>query len=130
MTSRSKALRIAQAALDEKADDLTILDLRKLSSSFDYFILCNATSQRRAQAIADAIGEALKPEGARLWHQEGYQEGGWVLLDYGSVVAHIFDPDARTFYQLERLWYDAPKVALPSRSSGKSRPPRIAATRS
>ncbi|MBI4227585.1 MAG: ribosome silencing factor [Candidatus Omnitrophica bacterium] len=114
MTSRSKALRIAQAALDEKADALTVLDLRKLSSSFDYFILCNATSQRRAQAIADAVEEALRPSGARLWHQEGYAEGGWLLLDYGSVVLHIFDAESRTFYQLERLWYDAPRLAIPS----------------
>ena len=109
---------------------MTILDLRKLSSSFDYFVLCNATSQRRAQAIADAIDEALKPEGARLWHQEGYTEGGWVLLDYGSVVAHVFDPEARTFYQLERLWYDAPKVAFPLRNGAAPRTRTAAVKRS
>ncbi len=109
-----------------------MLDLRKSSSSFDYFILCSATSTRRAQAIADGIEEALRPSGARLWHTEGYTEGGWVLLDYGSVVAHIFDAEARTFYQLERLWYDAPRIGLsswpvPGRRPGTARP-KVTAT--
>ena len=110
MTSRHKAFRIAAAAFEEKADDLVILDLRKSSSLFDYFVLCSATSSRRAQTIAERVEEALRPTGARLWHREGDPEGGWLLLDYGSVVAHIFQHEARAFYQLERLWYDAPRV--------------------
>ena len=80
LTPRHKALWIAKAALDSKAEDLMVLDLRKLSSTFDFFVLCNATSGRRAQAIADAIEEQLKVEGHRLLHQEGYEDGGWVLL--------------------------------------------------
>ena len=115
MTSRQKALRIAKAALDSKADDLTILDLRVLSSTFDFFVICSATSQRRCQAIADEIQEQLRPAGARLWHHEGYAEGSWVLLDYGSVVAHVFSAELRAFYQLERLWIDAPRVRVPAR---------------
>lgn len=126
MTSRQKALRIAEAAFDGKADDLTILDLRKLSSSFDYFVLCSATSVRRAQAIAEGVEEALRPTGARLWHTEGDTEGGWVLLDYGSVVAHIFDAESRTFYQLERLWYDAPHLTVPSGNGARGRSSLIA----
>ena len=110
MTSRHKAFRIAAAAFEEKADDLVILDLRKSSSLFDYFVLCSATSSRRAQTIAERVEEALRPAGARLWHREGDPEGGWLLLDYGSVVAHVFQAEARAFYQLERLWYDAPRV--------------------
>lgn len=113
MTSRHKALQIAAAALDSKADALTVLDLRKISATFEYFVIGSATSPRRAQAIADAIEAQLKPLGARLWHQEGYGDGDWILLDYGSVVAHIFTPELRTFYQLERLWGDAPRLSWP-----------------
>ena len=111
LTSRQKALQIATAALDSKADALTILDLRKISATFDYFVICSATSQRRAQAIADAIEASIAPTGAMLWHREGYSDGDWILLDYGSVVGHIFTPELRAFYQLDRLWGDAPRVA-------------------
>lgn len=114
LTSRQKALQIARAARESKADDLGILDLRTLSSTFDFFILCSATSQRRAQAIADAVEDQLAAAGARCWHKEGYADGGWVLLDYGSVVAHVFTAEQRAFYQLERLWGDAPRIAVPA----------------
>ena len=114
MTSRQIALRIAKAASDSKADDLTILDLRALSSTFDYFVIGSSTSQRRSQAIADEIHTQLRAEGVRLWHQEGQAEGDWVLLDYGSVVAHVFTAELRTFYRLERLWADAPHVTWPA----------------
>lgn len=113
MTSRQIALRIARAAFDSKADALAILDLRAVSSTFDYFVIGSSTSQRRSQAIADEIRAQLRDSGVRLWHQEGYAEGDWVLLDYGSIVAHLFTAELRTFYQLERLWADAPRVKVP-----------------
>ena len=125
MTSRKTALRAAQAALDSKAEDLIILDLRRLSSTFDYFVICSATSERRSQAIADAVQEGLRADGARLWHQEGYREGGWVLLDFGSVVAHIFTTELRGFYQLERLWGDAPRLSLGAALSASKGAPRL-----
>jgi ribosome-associated protein len=90
-----------------------ILDLRKLSFSFDYFFLCSASSSRRLQTVADHIWEALTAAGRRPNHQEGSPEGGWVLLDCGAVVGHVFSLEARRFYQLERLWADAPRVRLP-----------------
>lgn len=110
LTSRQTALRIAKAALDSKAERPVILDLRKLSSTFDFFVICHASSQRRSQAIADAIDEALRASGVRLGHREGYTDGGWVLLDYGGVIGHIFTEELRAFYQLERLWGDAPRL--------------------
>ncbi|MBI3333724.1 MAG: ribosome silencing factor [Candidatus Omnitrophica bacterium] len=107
---------MARAALDAKAEDLVILDLRKLSFSFDFFVLCSAASDRRVQAIADGIREKLSPSGLRPGHLEGKGQGGWVLLDYGAVVAHLFSPEVRRFYDLERLWGDAPHLRLPNHS--------------
>lgn len=104
---------MARAALHAKAEDMVILDLRKLSFSFDYFLLCSASSDRRIQTIVDHILEALSKKGARPAHLEGRPDGGWLLLDFGPVVGHVFSPEAREFYKLERLWADAPQVRLP-----------------
>lgn len=106
---------MARAAASVKAEEPVLLDLRKLSYSFDFFFLCSAESSRRIQTIADHIEEDLDGNGARLRHREGHADGGWLLLDYGSVVAHIFSPEARRFYELERMWADAPRLKPPSR---------------
>lgn len=114
-TSRQIAITMAQAALDVKAEELVILDLRKLSFSFDFFVILSAASDRRIQTIADEIREKLSSRGVRPPRREGEAEGGWVLLDDGAVVAHIFAPELREFYGLERLWADAPHVRLPKK---------------
>lgn len=101
---------MAQSALDAKAEEPVILDLRRISYSFDFFFLCSAESGRRIQAVADHIEEDLGQNGARLRHREGHADGGWLLLDFGPVVAHIFSPEARGFYELERMWADAPRI--------------------
>jgi len=106
---------MAQAALDAKAEELIILDLRKLSFSFDFFLICNAASDRRIQTVTEEIQEQLSEKGMRTRHSEGRPEGGWMLLDFGSVVGHVFSPEARQFYKLERLWADAPRLR-PSKS--------------
>ena len=106
---------MARAALAAKAEGMVMLDLRKLSFSFDFFFLCSASSDRRIQTVADHIVEALSVNGLRPAHREGMAEGGWVLLDFGPVVGHIFSPEAREFYKLERLWADAPRIRLPKR---------------
>ncbi|MBI4314238.1 MAG: ribosome silencing factor [Candidatus Omnitrophica bacterium] len=124
MTSRQKALRIARAALDSKADDLLVLDLRKVSAAFDYFVIAGATSARRAQSIADEIAHQLESLKIRPTHTDGYAEGSWVLLDYGSVVAHVFLAESRSFYRLERLWSDAPRVSV-SATVAAGRPRRM-----
>jgi len=106
-TAKSKAELIAKAAFDKKADDVVIMDLRKISTICDYFVIAGASSTRRVKAIADNIRESLDLKEHRLWHIEGYNEAQWVVMDYSDAVAHIFYSPLRRFYDLERLWGDA-----------------------
>ena len=99
--------------MDHKAIDLVILEVKNLSSFTDYFIICSGNSDRQVQAIAAHIEEKLGKEGLRPLSIEGKREGRWVLLDYGDVVIHVFYQPVREFYDLERLWSDAPRIELP-----------------
>jgi ribosome-associated protein len=103
-----------QAAADRKATDLVVLDLRKAASFTEYFLICTGASTRQVQAISDAIEEALRKSGKRPLHIEGYSSAEWILLDYGDFIAHVFGPASRRFYDLERLWRDAPRVDVGS----------------
>jgi ribosome-associated protein len=96
-----------ELALEKKAFDVKILDLRKLSTVCDFFVICSASVDIHAKAIAEWITENLKQKGVRFWHHEGYQASRWILLDYVDVVIHIFLPEVREFYALEKLWGDA-----------------------
>ena len=96
------------ALLDKKAEKLVVLNLQGLTTMSDYFVLATAGSDRQAQALADAVVAALKEEGRRPLSLEGYPAAPWILVDYGDVVFHIFQEQARRFYGLERLWGDAP----------------------
>lgn len=107
MTPRRLARLAGQFALEKKAFDVKILDLRKLSSVCDFFVICSASVDVQAKAIADWIIENLRARGITYWHNEGYQACRWILLDYVDVVVHIFLPEVRAFYELERLWGDA-----------------------
>lgn len=107
-----KVRRAARAALDKRATDLVVLDVRGVSSVADYFLLCSATSATHVETISDAIRAELKREGIRPLHAEGVAESGWVLLDYGDVLVHVFLEDTRAYYALERLWGDAPAVPV------------------
>jgi ribosome-associated protein len=98
------------AALDKKAIDLQVLAVGKVTSIADYFILCSATSERQAQAIADGVVDTLRDEGVKPLLVEGATPGRWILVDYGDFIFHIFTEDCRRFYGLERLWGDAPNV--------------------
>jgi ribosome-associated protein len=109
-SSKQKAILCARAALDHKAIDLAILELKKLSSFADYFVICSGSSDRQVQAIASHIEEKFGKQGLHPLGIEGKREGRWVLLDYGDVIIHIFYHPIREFYDLERLWSDAPKV--------------------
>ena len=84
-----------------------MVDLRRLSSVTDYFVICHGDSDVQVKAISDAIVEGMEREGVRVWHREGYEYRNWVLLDYVDVVVHIFQKETRRFYGLERLWGDA-----------------------
>lgn len=107
MTSKTLAKKIAKLTLAKKAYDIVILDLRKLTSITDYFVICSADSDTQVKAVADAVMEGLEKVGIRVWHNEGYVHRNWILLDYVDVVTHVFHKDIRKFYNLERLWGDA-----------------------
>ena len=106
---------MSEAALDNKASDVVIVDMRAVSNVTEYFVICSAPSTRRVQAIARGIKEALAEHDAKHWHTEGKREALWVLVDYGDVIAHVFLDKTREFYNLERLWHDAPKEYFHSR---------------
>jgi len=101
-----------EAALKKKAFDLTILDIKEISSFADYFIVCSGNSNRQVQAIASSIEHDLKKKGFYPLGIEGFNEGKWILLDYDDVVIHVFYHEIREFYELERLWVDAPTIDL------------------
>jgi ribosome-associated protein len=103
----AKAVR---AALDKKAQDIIVLDLRHTPAFTDFFLVCSGQNQRQVHAIADAIEESLKAARIRPSHIEGYDRAEWVLMDYFTFIVHIFTPQTRAFYSLERLWGDAERI--------------------
>lgn len=112
-------MTIAKAASDKKALDISILDMRKIPSVCDFFLIASGTSTTQVRAISDNIIEKLSLKGERVWHTEGEREALWILLDYGDVVAHIFQEDTRRFYELERLWGDVPVKKFKEEIHGK-----------
>jgi ribosome-associated protein len=108
---------VVDAALDKKAEDLKVLDLTEMGSITDYFVVCHGRSSRQVQAICDNVEERLKKAKVRPGHIEGYATGEWVLMDYVDFVVHVFTQEKRNYYDLDRLWSDAPrlKVAPPAR---------------
>jgi ribosome-associated protein len=104
-----------RAAEDKKAEDITVLDLRKAAGFTDHFVICSGTNARQVRAIADAIVEALADHGKPA-HVEGYNRSdrsGWILIDYFDFIVHVFARETRLFYDLERLWGSAERVVIP-----------------
>ena len=118
---KKKIELIAKAALAKKAKDVVLLDLRKLSSICDYFIIASGESTTQIATIADNIEKELLRSKERCWHREGKPEALWILLDYGDVVVHVFYKDTRGFYNLERLWHDAPIRKFEDRPTAKKK---------
>ena len=112
MTARTLAKRITDLMLSKKAHDIVILDLKRLTSATDYFVICSADSDTHVKAIADAVRDGMEEFGECVWHYEGYHALRWIVLDYVDVVAHIFYKVERSFYNLERLWGDAKKTEI------------------
>jgi len=105
------SVRLAvESALAKKAEDLCVLDLRELSSFTDFFLVMSGRSSRQNAAVAEAVEAALKPAGLRPLSVEGRESAEWILIDYGSLVVHVFSQPARDRYSLEKLWGDAPRV--------------------
>ena len=113
-TSNSLALaqRAAQIAVENKAQDVVILDLRGVSDMTDFFIIASGTSDTAVRSIGQHIAEEMKKEGNAVTHAEGLEKGRWVLLDFVDFVVHVFHPTLRNFYQLERLWADAEQIPV------------------
>jgi ribosome-associated protein len=97
-------------ASDKKAFDVLLLDIREVTFFADYFVICSGNNARQILAIADAVEEELRKQSVRLLYREGVAETGWVLLDFGDVIVHIFGPQEREYYRLERLWSEAKTV--------------------
>ena len=101
-----------RAALDKKATDVVVLDLRKTPAFTDFFVLCSGLNPRQVKAIADAVEEALRASKVRPAHVEGYDRAEWILMDFFNFIVHVFTPHTREFYSLERLWGEAEKIEL------------------
>lgn len=112
--SKEKSLLIARLMLDKKAQDVLILDLRKVASFTDYFVICTGRSDRQVQAIAEHLERELKVLKWRPTAVEGLGVARWVLMDFGDVIVHIFQKQVREFYDLEGLWSDAPRLQVPA----------------
>ena len=104
--SQNEAQRISELMLEKKALDIIIIDVRKITTLTDFFVVCTSNSQPQTRAITDHINQKMKEEGVKPWHIEGYEHLDWVLVDYVNIVVHIFSKDARKYYELERLWAD------------------------
>lgn len=110
---RECALIAARAALGKKASNITVQDVRELTSVADYFVIATASNSRQVNAIVDSIEEDVRRKGGmKPTHREGGAGGMWTLLDYSDFVVHVFQPEARNFYRLEELWNDAPVIDL------------------
>ena len=112
--------QVVDALVDRKAVDPVVLDLRGLCDATDYFVIVSGTSHAHVRGMAEHLVTALAPEGVEPHHVEGLAQGRWVLIDYVDFVVHVFHPELRDFYQLERLWGDAPVVAAGD-SSGSAK---------
>ncbi len=115
LSTLDPALRVAvEATRDKKALEIVVLDLRGLASFTDYFLICTGGSHRQLETIADEIEGKLKEAKRRPSHIEGYPRGDWILMDYVDFVVHVFTPTSRAYYDLERLWGDAKRLAVAS----------------
>lgn len=113
MESNILAENIVKAIDDKKGQDIILLDIREKTGIADYFVICTGNTKIQTKAIADGIEEKLDKEyGVTIYHREGFQTGEWILLDYGTVIVQIFQPEARQYYNLEKLWSDGKNVDL------------------
>ena len=112
MTPREMALTLARALDSKKGKNIRVLEINNVTTLADYFVLCTGTSAPQLKALADAGEKAMKEAGILPHHIEGHRGGTWIQQDYGDVAAHLFDTEARAFYDLDRLWQDAVEVDL------------------
>lgn len=106
MESNELAKKIEGILDEKKAKDISIISIKEISILADYFVICSGTSVPHIKSLADEVEERMEKENVKILHKEGYNSARWILLDYGSVVIHIFHEEDRDFYNLERLWAD------------------------
>ena len=119
MTSYEMAVLLAKALDSKKGQDVKVLKTEELTTLCDYFVLCTATSNTQIKAMSDACEEEMEKRGEQAHHIEGHRDGTWLLMDFSSVVVHVFTDEARKFYDLERLWGDAQEVDLTQALKGE-----------
>ena len=112
LTAQERALKCAAFALDKKALDVKILEIKRISSIADYLVLASGRSDRQVMAIADNVKTEMKPFDQAL-DMEGYNEGRWIVIDYGDVIVHVFQEEVRRIYNLDELWGRAPQLEIP-----------------
>ena len=106
----NRAVLCAQVAEDHKGKDILVLDLRGLTPIFDFFVIATGQSRRQIHTLAEEIDAAMRAEGQERLSIQGYEASRWIVQDYGDVIVHVFDPEAREYYALEDLWADAPRI--------------------
>ena len=122
LPSREVAIAAAKAAADKQAADIVILDVHELIVITDFFVICSASTKRQVKTVIEEIERAIRELGEKPIRREGEEDGGWWLLDYFDVVVHVFGDEERAYYDLERLWKDAPRLAWqPSDEAASSR---------
>ena len=112
MSLEPAVVRAVRALQEKKGEDVVVLDLRRVNGFTDFFVLASGSNQRQLLAMADSVQEALRADGLRPIHVEGYPKQEWVLLDYNAFVVHIFTPRTRAYYDLERLWGAATRMEV------------------
>ena len=115
---RDHAVLAAEAASDKKATDIVVLDVAELLVITDFFVICTGNNDRQVKVIAEEVEARLKAAGLPAIGREGEREAQWILLDFGDLVVHVFQPAEREFYRLEKLWGSAPRVELPESVTG------------
>jgi ribosome-associated protein len=114
-TARERALAAARVAEESRGTNVHVLDLRDLTQLFDYFVVATGASRRQLHAMADEISQVLKRDLHDVRRgMEGYEEGRWIVLDYGDVMVHLFDPESREYWDIEQLWSDAQRIPVPA----------------
>jgi ribosome-associated protein len=112
INSKTKAIKAAKASSDKKARDILILELKDLTVIADYFVICSGESTTQVKAIAEHIKEILKKDKVMPLRIEGSEYARWILMDYGDAIIHVFEEETRRYYELEKLWLDAPRIPV------------------